>query len=114
MSSVRSIKLRTFIIWPALTGTIVAFALFSILTAYNRASAWGHSRAIVEQLVLLFWPSGLMLATDRADLLLLLISVICNTILYSLPGVMFWYGVVRRRVFLIVPIFLIAGLWWWA
>lgn len=95
-------------------GTLVSLALFAILMVLNRENVWGHSRALVEKMILMFWPTGLLMQSPKSDVFLLCISVISNAALYFILGTMFWYGIAKHKAFIAIPLILIAAFWCWA
>jgi hypothetical protein len=105
-------KLFPFIAWPVVAGIVAPLSLEAMWWSYN--NGWINAkRLMLERLTLVLWPTSLpFLVGPSWTPVNFLISMLCNMFLYVAVGAMFWFGVTKYRVFLAVPILLIAGLWW--
>jgi hypothetical protein len=70
----------------------------------------------MQKLMLIFWPSSLMLLPAASDENLypaiLVASIAVNVILYMVIGTAVWYGI-KKNFILLVPIIIIIGYTWW-
>ena len=70
----------------------------------------------VENLMLILWPSSLLLlpagSEDSFFLIPFLTAIVLNVLLYVLVGVSFWYALKKSYLFLI-PIAGALGFIWW-
>lgn len=70
----------------------------------------------LQKLMLIFWPSSLMLLPAGSDESLLpvalLISIAVNVVLYVAIGVTIWYGFGKHHVILILLAAVLAVMWW--
>ncbi|WP_368564807.1 hypothetical protein [Pseudoxanthomonas sp. UTMC 1351] len=64
---------------------------------------------------LLIWPTSILLLGDPDDSNygLVLVSVAGNMLLYGLLGALIWMGLHRSKMYLIFPVLLTAGIWYW-
>jgi hypothetical protein len=67
----------------------------------------------LDTLLLLLWPTSILLLGDPTDsnLGLLLVAATGNVLLYGILGLLLWLGIYRSRAVLFAPILLIAGIW---
>ena len=67
----------------------------------------------LDALLLLFWPTSILLLGDPTDsnVGLLLLAAIGNALLYGILGLLLWIGIYRSRAILLAPVLLIAGIW---
>ena|SRR6266478_3671428 len=113
-------KIFKYFFWSTVAGIAISTFLITVIKIYEQIPLPFKYRGILEITMILLWPSSIILATPKADMFLLTISIIINAALYALIGGMFCYGIVKHRLFLTFPIFLIAfwclivGLWQWA
>ena len=70
----------------------------------------------LQKLMLILWPSSLMLLPAGSDESLLsaalLISIAVNVVLYVVIGAAIWYGFRKHHVVLVLLAIVIAVLWW--
>jgi hypothetical protein len=111
-------RLSRFLVWSALAGAVVPIALEVLWWVTNRSQALSlEARIALEKVTLVLWPTsfGMFAATSDRTLAisLLVLTTVGNVVLYSAIGVALWYGVARRKVYLIVPIAALSTIWWW-
>jgi hypothetical protein len=118
------LKFRPFVGWFGASGALVALFFEAGWWLANHANPGSLPAGALEleraceKATLLFWPSSIyMMAIDNAPpssaFFLFLITALLNAVLYSTIGAGLWYGLFKRHAVLVVPIFLIAGMWWW-
>lgn len=110
-------KLVPFVAIAAATGAGVAgiwcFAYYVIGDASPGFRAYLSSVPGVDTLLLLLWPTSILMLGDPEDsnLGLLLIAASGNVLFYGILGLLLWFGIHRSRATLLATALLIAGIW---
>lgn len=99
-----------FAAWSVAIGIAVPLSLEAIWWSHN--NGWIHVQHSLQlqRLTLVLWPSSFLLL-GRAWFLLP-ISVFTNAALYLVIGTMLWFGITKHKAILVVPVALLAGVWW--
>lgn len=70
----------------------------------------------IQKLMLILWPSSLMLLPTGSDESLLpvalLISIVMNVLVYIIIGSAIWYGI-RKNYIVLIPIAIVIIFIWW-
>lgn len=112
--------LLSFVSRFALGGTAGPILLGAVWWCVNNAS--GHNLSLeiaLEKITLVIWPSSLALTAGAGfgntsmSTKLFVLAMILNVILYSVVGVLVWYGLRKHHVLLLLPVFGIGALWIW-
>ncbi len=113
-------SIRKFMSVSALVGVLVALACnYLPLVAMARALGGLRALTLAGPLVLMVWPSAIMLmgSSDAALTLgdpLLLLSAAINGAIYAWIGGMIWLGSNRNRIAWAVAGLVVAAIWWQA
>lgn len=101
-------------------GVIVPILLSGLWLLVNSASIHNITFEIVlEKITLLLWPSSISLlggagfSSHALSIKLQLLSIVVNAILYGVLGLLAWYGVMKSRIFLLLPIVTVGAIWSW-
>jgi len=111
-------RLSKFLQWFALSGAVVPMVLELMWWLINKSSSWSlNAKICLQKITLVLWPTsyGMLAATsDRVlAIKLFLLTTLGNVVLYTVLGMLLWYGLAKQRVFLVVPIALLSVIWWW-
>lgn len=72
---------------------------------------------VAEKIMLLLWPTSFMTLPASTDAgferKLLLFSLACNVIVYSLIGALIWLALRKHAIFFGVAGLAVIAMWWW-
>jgi hypothetical protein len=82
--------------------------------AYPESILWLMLHARLDSLLLMFWPSSILMIADPGDksVALPLIAISLNAVLYAILGWLFWIGLKRSRIVLAATVVSILAGWY--
>lgn len=110
-------SMMKFLSFFALAGVFIPLifqVIWWLLNKYQMADL--KIRIFIQQLMLIIWPSSIMMLPTGSDESLipiaLLISTAVNVVLYVIIGLCIWYGFTKHYVILVLLAFVMIVVWW--
>lgn len=103
--------------WCALSGALVPILLRTIggwVDSYAHLSL--SANLVLQKITVIVWPSSVVMLAATSDqgmaIKLFMISMLINTILYILVGVLVWLGINKHFSYFALLAFGLGVVWW--
>ena len=106
-----------FLAWFAIGGVLVPLIFQVVWWLVDRYQPANLDLGLgVQRIMLILWPSSLMMLPAGSDeslfLVALSISIVVNVVFYVAIGVAIWYGFRKHHVILVLLAIVIGVIWW--